>query len=146
MGVGGLDTAFNPRLTQIFPPALPNPSSKWIGHYYTLLHDLLQKVAQRLNNQLYSWEKDRTGDDDDDDNLNSLANVAWGHIGQSIEALERLDIDEVNPNLRGGRVESHLVKTTPSSPERDSNLGHPVLSSLAQHETTALANYSTKAS
>nr|CAD7395016.1 unnamed protein product [Timema cristinae] len=41
---------------------------------------------------------------------------------------------EVNPHLRGGRVENHLGKTTPSSPDRDSNLDLPVLSSRAQHK------------
>nr|CAD7263952.1 unnamed protein product [Timema shepardi] len=41
---------------------------------------------------------------------------------------------EVNPQLRGGRVENHLGKTTPSSPDRDSNLDLPVLSSRAQHD------------
>nr|CAD7424341.1 unnamed protein product [Timema monikensis] len=41
---------------------------------------------------------------------------------------------EVNPHLRGGRVENHLGKTTPSSPDRDSNLVLPVLSSRAQHD------------
>nr|CAD7573186.1 unnamed protein product [Timema californicum] len=41
---------------------------------------------------------------------------------------------EVNPHLRGGRVESHLGKTTPSSPDRDSNLDLPVLNSRAQHD------------
>nr|CAD7399381.1 unnamed protein product [Timema cristinae] len=41
--------------------------------------------------------------------------------------------------MRGGRVENHLGKTTPSSSERDSNLDLLVLSSLAQHETSALA-------
>nr|CAD7428768.1 unnamed protein product [Timema monikensis] len=42
---------------------------------------------------------------------------------------------EVNPHLRGGRVENHLGKTTPSSPDRDSNLDLPVLSSrAAQHD------------
>nr|CAD7444047.1 unnamed protein product [Timema bartmani] len=35
-------------------------------------------------------------------------------------------------------------KNTPSSPERDSNLDRPVLGSLAQQETSALANYATK--
>ncbi|CAG2059293.1 unnamed protein product [Timema podura] len=40
---------------------------------------------------------------------------------------------------------AHLGKTTPSSPERDSNLDLPVLGSLAQHETRTLANYTTKA-
>nr|CAD7459395.1 unnamed protein product [Timema tahoe] len=37
----------------------------------------------------------------------------------------------------GGRVKNHLGKTTPSSPERDSKLDLPILSSLAQHETNA---------
>nr|CAD7423380.1 unnamed protein product [Timema monikensis] len=39
-----------------------------------------------------------------------------------------------NPELRGRRVENHLGKTTPSSPDRDSNLDLPVLSSRAQHD------------
>nr|CAD7394513.1 unnamed protein product [Timema cristinae] len=42
--------------------------------------------------------------------------------------------NEVNPHLRGGRVENHLGKTTPSSPDRDSSLDNPVLSSRAQHD------------
>nr|CAD7256204.1 unnamed protein product [Timema shepardi] len=37
-----------------------------------------------------------------------------------------------------------LGKTTLSSPERDSDLDLPVLSSLAQHETRELANYATE--
>ncbi|CAG2053560.1 unnamed protein product [Timema podura] len=41
---------------------------------------------------------------------------------------------EVNPHLRGGRVENRLGKTTPSSPDRDSNLDLPVLGGLAQHD------------
>nr|CAD7424898.1 unnamed protein product [Timema monikensis] len=41
---------------------------------------------------------------------------------------------EVNPHLRGGRVENHLEKNTPSSPDRDSNLDLSVLSSRAQHD------------
>nr|CAD7257695.1 unnamed protein product [Timema shepardi] len=50
----------------------------------------------------------------------------------------------MNPHLRGGRVENHLGKTTPSSPDRDSNLDLPVLSSRAQHDKRA-TNYATKA-
>nr|CAD7575763.1 unnamed protein product [Timema californicum] len=46
----------------------------------------------------------------------------------------KVELEEVNPHLRGGRVENHLGKTTPSSPDRDSNLDLPVLSSLAQHK------------
>nr|CAD7424606.1 unnamed protein product [Timema monikensis] len=40
----------------------------------------------------------------------------------------------MNPYLRGGRVENHLGKTTPSSPDRDSNLDLPVLGGRAQHD------------
>nr|CAD7446583.1 unnamed protein product [Timema bartmani] len=50
----------------------------------------------------------------------------------------------MNSHLRGGRVENHLGKTTSSSPEGDSNLYRPFLGSLAQHETSALSNYTTK--
>nr|CAD7405366.1 unnamed protein product [Timema cristinae] len=42
-------------------------------------------------------------------------------------------LEKVNPHLREGRVENHLGKTTPSSPDRDLNLDLPVLSSRAQH-------------
>nr|CAD7574935.1 unnamed protein product [Timema californicum] len=40
----------------------------------------------------------------------------------------------VNPHLRGGRVENHLGKATLSSPDRDSSLDLPILSSRAQHD------------
>nr|CAD7395568.1 unnamed protein product [Timema cristinae] len=46
----------------------------------------------------------------------------------------KVELEEVNPHLRGVRVENRLGKTTPSSPERDSNLDLPVLSSRAQHD------------
>nr|CAD7570374.1 unnamed protein product [Timema californicum] len=46
----------------------------------------------------------------------------------------KAELEEVNPHLRGGRVENHLGKTTPSSPDRDSNLDLPVLNSRAQHD------------
>nr|CAD7428703.1 unnamed protein product [Timema monikensis] len=47
---------------------------------------------------------------------------------------EGVELEEVNPHLRGGRVENHLGKATPSSPDGDSNLNLPVLSSRAQHD------------
>ncbi|CAG2059277.1 unnamed protein product, partial [Timema podura] len=40
----------------------------------------------------------------------------------------------MNPHLRGGRVESHLGKTTLSSPDRDSNLDLPVFGGRAQYD------------
>nr|CAD7262226.1 unnamed protein product [Timema shepardi] len=46
-----------------------------------------------------------------------------------------VELEEVNPHLRGGRVENHLVKTTLSSPDRDSNLDLPVLGGRAQHDS-----------
>nr|CAD7576779.1 unnamed protein product [Timema californicum] len=47
----------------------------------------------------------------------------------------KVELEKVNPRLRGGRVENNLGKTTPSSPDRDSNLDLPVLSSrAAQHD------------
>nr|CAD7573026.1 unnamed protein product [Timema californicum] len=50
-----------------------------------------------------------------------------------LQGIEKVELKEVNPHLRGGRVENHLGKTPPSSPDRDSNLDLPVLSSRAQH-------------
>nr|CAD7572908.1 unnamed protein product [Timema californicum] len=49
--------------------------------------------------------------------------------------LLKVELEEVNPHLRGGRVENHLRKTTLRTPDRDSNLDLPVLSSrAAQHD------------
>ncbi|CAG2053512.1 unnamed protein product [Timema podura] len=66
------------------------------------------------------------------------------HLCNSKE-LGRLNLEKVYPHLCGGRVENNLGKTTPSSPDRDSNLDLPVLGSRAQPETSALANYATEA-
>nr|CAD7577064.1 unnamed protein product [Timema californicum] len=46
----------------------------------------------------------------------------------------KVELEEVNPHLCGGRVENHLGKTTPSSPNRDSNLDLPILGGRAQHD------------
>nr|CAD7259408.1 unnamed protein product [Timema shepardi] len=51
------------------------------------------------------------------------------HLG-----IGKVELEEVNPHLRGGRVEKHLGKTTHSSPNRDSNPDPPALSSRAQHD------------
>nr|CAD7571905.1 unnamed protein product [Timema californicum] len=47
--------------------------------------------------------------------------------------IEEVELEEVNPHLREGRVENHLGKP-PSSPDRDSNLDLLVLSGRAQHD------------
>nr|CAD7575719.1 unnamed protein product [Timema californicum] len=51
-----------------------------------------------------------------------------------IELRISVELEEVNPHLREGRVENLLGKTTPISPDRDLNLDLPVLSSRAQHD------------
>nr|CAD7595083.1 unnamed protein product [Timema genevievae] len=61
-----------------------------------------------------------------------------------LELKEEKSFEEVNPHLRGGRVENHLGKTTPSSPDRDSNLDLPS-SAVELNTTSALANYATEA-
>nr|CAD7413465.1 unnamed protein product [Timema poppensis] len=60
-----------------------------------------------------------------------------------VDGIGKDELEEVNPHLREGRVENHLGKTTPSSPDRDSNLDLPVLVEL--NTTSALANYATEA-
>ncbi|CAG2063853.1 unnamed protein product, partial [Timema podura] len=57
------------------------------------------------------------------------------HLGTGTgQELGGLNLKEVNPHLRGGEVENHLGKTSPSSPDRDSNLDLPVLGGRAQHD------------
>nr|CAD7259665.1 unnamed protein product [Timema shepardi] len=57
-----------------------------------------------------------------------------GFTGVSGTGIGKNELEEVNPHLRGGGVENHLGKTTPGSPDRDSNLDLPVVSSRAQHD------------
>nr|CAD7394676.1 unnamed protein product [Timema cristinae] len=64
----------------------------------------------------------------------SSEDVCPGGETNATSAKSEVELEEVNPHLRGGRVENHLEKTTPSSPDQDSNLDLPVLSSRAQHD------------
>nr|CAD7406916.1 unnamed protein product [Timema poppensis] len=50
------------------------------------------------------------------------------------DGIGKVELEEVNLHLRGGRVVNRLGITTPSSPDRDSNLDLPDLSSRAQHD------------
>nr|CAD7424061.1 unnamed protein product [Timema monikensis] len=68
------------------------------------------------------------------DNLYQAQPVFQDSRFSIISRIGKVELEEVNPHLRGGRVENHLGKTTPSSPDRDSNLDLPVLSSRAQHD------------
>nr|CAD7417146.1 unnamed protein product [Timema poppensis] len=56
------------------------------------------------------------------------------YLDKVVNGIGKVELEEVNPHLRVGRVENHLGKNTPSSPDRDSNLELPVLSSRAQHD------------
>nr|CAD7574430.1 unnamed protein product [Timema californicum] len=49
-----------------------------------------------------------------------------------------LYLEEVYPHVSEGRVENNLGKTTLSTPDRDSSLGLPVISSLVYRESSAL--------
>ncbi|CAG2063355.1 unnamed protein product, partial [Timema podura] len=62
----------------------------------------------------------------------------------TIYAVNSVEFRGSEPALvwREGRIT--FGKTTPSSFDRDSNLDFPVVGSLAQHEASELANYTTK--
>nr|CAD7393283.1 unnamed protein product [Timema cristinae] len=63
-----------------------------------------------------------------------LQQIKVSYLNNFYSSISKVELEEVNPHLRGGRVENHLGKITPSSPDRDSNLDLPVLSSRAQHD------------
>nr|CAD7587325.1 unnamed protein product [Timema genevievae] len=63
-----------------------------------------------------------------DKNSNQLRYCCQGNMNSEFG---RLNLEEVNPQLRRGRVENHLGQPPFSSPDRDSNLNLSVLGSLA---------------
>nr|CAD7406026.1 unnamed protein product [Timema cristinae] len=67
--------------------------------------------------------------------LKSVAHLPWRAF------MYKVELEEMNPHWRGRGVENHLGKTTPSSPDRDSNLDLPVLSSRAQHDKRAFNTF-----
>nr|CAD7443805.1 unnamed protein product [Timema bartmani] len=73
---------------------------------------------------------------------NNVYNMAKSKMAATVSGT--LNIEGVNPHFRGGKIENYLGKIPPSSPKRDSNLNLPILGSLAQHETSVSANYTTK--
>nr|CAD7266286.1 unnamed protein product [Timema shepardi] len=91
--------------------------------------DLMEKISIFAVSQLTVAKTPRS-------QLSSgLRRSYWQPRLTSVAKLQsKVELEEVNPHLRGGRVENHLGKTTPSSPDRDSNLDLPVLSSRAQHD------------
>nr|CAD7575261.1 unnamed protein product [Timema californicum] len=75
-----------------------------------------------------SWNQSKckmgTGDDD------TIYVTSYDVVAR----IGKVELEDVNPHLRGERVENHLGKTNLSSPGRDSNLDFPVFSSRAQHD------------
>nr|CAD7405461.1 unnamed protein product [Timema poppensis] len=55
----------------------------------------------------------------------------------------KVELEEVNPHLRGRRVEDHLVKTTPVHPTEIRTSISPS-SAVELYTTSALANYATE--
>nr|CAD7572185.1 unnamed protein product [Timema californicum] len=60
------------------------------------------------------------------------------------EGIGKVELKEVNPHLRGGRVENHLGKTTPVHPTEIRTLISPS-SAVELNTTSALVNYATEA-
>nr|CAD7424645.1 unnamed protein product [Timema monikensis] len=67
----------------------------------------------------------------------ALANYATG------AGIGKVELDEVNPHLRGGRVENHLGKTTPAHSTEIRTSIYPS-SAVELNTTSALANYATE--
>nr|CAD7263457.1 unnamed protein product [Timema shepardi] len=77
--------------------------------------------------------------------LDTASTLANYDTEAGLELINGDDDNEVNPHLRGGRVENHLGKTTPSSPDRDSKPRSSRPQQPSFNTTSVLANYSTEA-
>nr|CAD7426609.1 unnamed protein product [Timema monikensis] len=75
--------------------------------------------------------------DDFRDKLEKSEHLSWLGIG-------KVELEEVNPHLRGGRVENHLGKTTPVHPTEIRTSISPT-SAVELNMTSALAKYATEA-
>nr|CAD7429607.1 unnamed protein product [Timema monikensis] len=126
------------------------------GDYQSYFYRSLTDVAKnRRMNYEYDEERRKVMGDN---NLYCVSDIKKRPIADSqvcdlvekktspaFQELGRLNLEEVNLHLRGGRMENHLGNTNPISPDRDSDLDLPVLGSRAQHETSALTNYAIEA-
>nr|CAD7589905.1 unnamed protein product [Timema genevievae] len=83
------------------------------------------------------------------EDIEAYANADWGSDKsdqKSVSSMElgRLNLEEVNPHLRGGRVENHLGKPPPVHPTEIRTSISPS-SAVELNTTSALANYTTEA-
>nr|CAD7258276.1 unnamed protein product [Timema shepardi] len=62
----------------------------------------------------------------------------------SLHGFGKVELEEVNPHLRGGRVENHLGKTTPVHPTEIRTSISPSSAVEQLNMTRALANYATE--
>ncbi|CAG2062213.1 unnamed protein product, partial [Timema podura] len=70
--------------------------------------------------------------------MNQTSTTSWRY------RIGKVEFRGSEPASVEGEWKTYLGKTTPSSPDRDSNLNLPFLYSLAQHKTSALANNTTE--
>nr|CAD7577803.1 unnamed protein product [Timema californicum] len=116
---------FSRHPTQVMPVIFFFCFCVQILFYYGIIQNIVVKLGWLLQISLGTTVAE---------SVNASASVFLGMV----------ELEEVNPHLRGGRVENHLGKTTPSSPDRDLDLDLPVLGSRAQHGKR-LANYASEA-
>nr|CAD7575651.1 unnamed protein product [Timema californicum] len=137
----------NLHVIQHFPE--PDQTAADIHRYFTdgnisLSSDEKLKISRMLGNKVTFYDKPTSMTGVIIDPINTEAMNAAREANQvpfallkpakGVPVLVKVELEEVNPHLRGRRVENHLGKTTLSSPDRDSNLDLPVLSSRAQHD------------
>nr|CAD7200294.1 unnamed protein product [Timema douglasi] len=68
-----------------------------------------------------------------------------GSDGRTCQGIGKVELEEVNPQLRGGRVENHLGKTTPVHPTEIRTSIFPSSAVEQLNTINALANYATEA-
>nr|CAD7258450.1 unnamed protein product [Timema shepardi] len=110
-----------------------------LQHQLNLSEEELKESHARVDELITQLEETRDHEDSSAETIQQLQerlkslelDLERGYLDTKITQVE---LEEVNPHLHGWRVENHLGKNTPSSPDRDSNLDLPVLSSQDQHD------------
>nr|CAD7266537.1 unnamed protein product [Timema shepardi] len=97
--------------------------------------DLVEDIFEdELIGDQIEFEDNIEGDEEDSQNDND----------ENLDGIGKVELEEVNPHLCGGKVENHLVKTTPVHPSKIRTLISPS-SAIELNTTSALANYATEA-
>nr|CAD7394881.1 unnamed protein product [Timema cristinae] len=110
------------------------------NHYvlsFAFAFDREEDVYQFAFSYPYSYSKCQV-------HLDLLEKRQCPHFHRELLATTVVELEEVNPNLRGGRVENHLGKTTPVHPTEIRTSISPS-SAVELNTTSALANYATEA-